>query len=225
MTESPVTAGNPALSLERIFKRWGSRIVLDGTTLEVPAGSLTWLGGPNGVGKTTLLRIAAGLIAADEGTVALHGLDPVVDRRAYQLRLGFLSAGDRGLYARLTVTQNLTFWAGLALIPAAETASAIERGIARFGLEDMGGSRVDRLSMGQRQRVRLAMSFLHEPDVVLLDEPHTSLDDAGLELLGRALGDLVARSGSAVVCSPSLAAAPLAYDDAHLIEGGRVVSA
>jgi ABC-2 type transport system ATP-binding protein len=198
--------------------------VLDGVDLELPGGSIVWLGGRNGAGKTTLLRIAAGLLAPDRGEVALHGLHPERDRCPYQRRLGYLPAGNGGLYAPLSVSDNLEFWAGLALLPRRSRLPAVAGALERFGLRELSRARVDRLSMGQRQRIRLAMTFLHEPDVVLLDEPQASLDEEGLELLAGTLRALTARGGCALWCSPARDAVPLPADREWLLEGGRVVA-
>jgi ABC-2 type transport system ATP-binding protein len=180
------------------------------------------LGGANGAGKTTLLRVAAGLLTPDTGKVALLGLDSDRDRRAYQQRLGFLPAGNSGLYPRLTTEQMLRMWAGLAFIPAAREAGALAAVRAQFGLDDLWKSRVDRLSLGQRQRVRLALTFMHEPDLVLLDEPHTSLDDAGLELLTQALSDLKARGGAALWCAPRADRVGISAEHDYVLEDGLV---
>jgi ABC-2 type transport system ATP-binding protein len=212
----------PPLTLIGVKRRWASRPVLIDATLSLPPGTVAWLGGPNGAGKTTLLRIAAGLILPHAGSISLCGLDPERDRRAYQRRLAFVSAGDRGLYARLTVLQNLGFWAGLALVPRDRRSELIDRALARFELGELAGRRVDRLSMGQRQRVRLSMAFLHEPTVVLLDEPHTSLDDAALALLDAALAEISATGGAALWCSPAGRQLPLRADLRLRLDDGRV---
>jgi ABC-2 type transport system ATP-binding protein len=95
--------------------------------------------------------------------------------------------------------------------------------VAGMALEELVDRRTDRLSMGQRQRVRLAMTFMHDPDVVLLDEPHTSLDEAGLELLSTAMNAHVERGGALLWCSPSLALGELRHDSAHVLQDGRIV--
>ncbi len=172
-----------------------------------------------------MLRVAIGLVGPERGTVTLDGLDPARDRRAYQRRLGFLAAGDRGVYARLTVAQHLRLWSDLALVPARRRAQRIDAMIDEMGLEELRNRRVDRMSMGQRQRVRLAMTFLHEPDVVLLDEPHTSLDESGLERLARQLDAHAARGGAALWCSPSLALGELRHDSAQVIVDGLLETA
>src|SRR5207245_1771342 len=136
-----------------------------------------------------LLRILAGLFLPDAGTVSLDGLDPVRQRRAYQRRLGFLAAGQGALYARLTVKGHLAYWARLALLPARDRRLAVILALGQFDLLALAANRVDRLSTGQRQRVRLAMAFLHDPDVVLLDEPSNSLDEVGLDRLRTVIDD------------------------------------
>lgn len=186
-----------------VSKSWGEHRVLCSVSLQVPPGTTAWVGGKNGVGKTTLLRIIAGLVQAEAGDVKLNRLDPQQDRRKYQQGIGFLSAGDRGLYARLSVQQNLEIWARLAFMRGERASAAIAAAIGRFALEELAGSRVDRLSLGQRQRVRLAMAFLHRPALVMLDEPVNSLDDDGIALLTAALADLNGRGGSGIWCSPS----------------------
>ena len=211
------------MALEGVTKRWRDLMVLDRVDLRLGAGRVAWLGGDNGVGKTTLLRVASGLILPEAGRVHLDGLSPDADRRRFHARLGFLTAGDRGLYARLTVRQNLAFAAGLALLDRGEERSLVDAAVERFGLGDLAGRRVDRMSMGQRHRARLAATFLHDPDVVLLDEPRTSLDSAGIDLLCAAVENLRARGGCALWCSPAVDEPPLDVDDRYVLAGGAVV--
>jgi len=220
-----MTALTPVLRLDGISKRWPKvpSPVLADVSLGVEPGSLVFIGGANGVGKTTLLRVAAGLIAPDSGEIRVGGLHPARDRRAYQSRVGFLPAGTSGLYARLTVAAHLRLWSRLAMLPRGRREHAIEATAACFDLEPLLERRVDRISMGQRQRVRLAMSFLHEPALVLLDEPLTSLDDAGAELLTGALGELAARGGAALWCAPDPAGA--SFDRSYWLEHGELTPA
>ena len=210
------------LVIEGVRRRWASRVVLDGVSLALARGTTAWLGGQNGAGKTTLLRIAAGLLAPQGGRISVLGLDVERDRRAYQRSIGFLSAGDRGLQARLTVAQNLELWAALALIPRQRRRAVVDAAIVRFELVELRSRRVERLSMGQRQRVRLAGTFLHEPAVVLLDEPHTSLDEVGLGLLEDAAARVTSAGGAVLWCSPVPTPA-LTADETYLLRDGRVV--
>jgi ABC-2 type transport system ATP-binding protein len=191
------------LQLSHVVKHWAKHRVLDDVDFALEPGTVAWIGGQNGAGKTTLLRIVAGLLQADSGELVFEGLSPGSDRRLYQRRIGFLSAGDRGLYARLSVRQNLDLWARLSFVPKRECAPAVDRALARFGLEVLAEARADRISLGQRQRARLATAFLHSPRLVLLDEPANSLDDDGIALLTAALDELGAAAGSAIWCSPN----------------------
>ena len=192
------------LELSGVSKTWDRRRppVLDDVDLTVEPGTLVSLIGGNGAGKTTLLRIAAGLIGADAGTVRLDGLEPFQQRRQFQRKLGFLSAGQSGLYARLPVEAHLEYWARIALLPRHDRPRVISQAVREFQLGDLIGRRVDRLSMGQRQRVRLAMAFLHEPRLVLLDEPQNSLDNDGIALLNDVIAGFTRERGTVICCSP-----------------------
>ena len=219
--------GGPSLVAHGITKRWSRRQapILDGIELEVARGAAVALKGVNGVGKTTFLRILAGLFSPDGGSVSIDGLDPKRNRRAYQSRLGFLSAGQGGLYARLSVKNHLDYWGRLALLPPAERRHATIMALARFELVDIASNRVDRLSMGQRQRVRLARAFMPRPQVVLLDEPGNSLDEAGLALLVSVVGEFRERGCSVVWCAPSVTDLDVRFDAVHELVGGKLVHA
>jgi ABC-2 type transport system ATP-binding protein len=196
--------GAPVLEMEGLHHRWkGPRPpILEDVSLTLRAGQVTWIGGRNGVGKTTLLRLAAGILLAQQGSVRIGELTPFDRGSRYQRQIGFLSAGDRGLYARLRVTQQLDYWARLAYVPRSVRSEIVETNIDRFGLRDLADRRVDRMSMGQRQRVRLAMAFLHEPRVILLDEPRNSLDDEGFALLNDQVQSAAERGATVLWCSP-----------------------
>ncbi len=199
---SAAVTGAGLLSLEGVCKTWGKAAVLRDTQLRLGPGEVACVVGGNGAGKTTLLRIATGVIAPDRGSVRFRGSPIEDDLAAFRRRIGFLSAGDRGLYARLTVRQNLDFWGGLATLHPRRRRERIADVLRDFELGELAGRRVDRLSMGQRQRVRLALTFLHEPTVIFLDEPTTSLDASGIGLLHAALERLLAAGGGVVWASP-----------------------
>jgi ABC-2 type transport system ATP-binding protein len=192
------------LVLRGIRRGWPRRAepVLEGVDLSAGPGTVTWIGGANGAGKTTLLRVAAGILAAEAGEVRFGPLDPEADRVRYQENATLVSAGDRGLYARISVRRHLDIQARLAFVPRAERSPRIAAVLEHFGLVDLAASRTDRLSLGQRQRVRLALAFLHDPRLVLLDEPANSLDEAGLMVLLGAVRRVVARGGVVIWCSP-----------------------
>ncbi len=195
---------DPVLLISSVTKRWPRQQdpVLRDIDLELSAGELAWLTGENGAGKTTLLRIIAGLIAPDTGRVGVCGLESRSARRAYQQRIGLLTAGNSGLYARMTARQQLDYWARLALVAPRERSACVEESIERFALGALARRRMDRMSMGQRQRVRIAMTFLHRPALVLLDEPANSLDDEGCAVLLGAIEQHRRTGGSTLWCSP-----------------------
>jgi ABC-type multidrug transport system ATPase subunit len=215
------------LVLRGVDKRWHKTQapVLDGVDLTLDLGTKTWLGGRNGAGKTTLMRIAAGLIDPDRGRSQVWGFAPAENRTRYQRLVSFLPAGDRGLYARLTVRHQLEFWARIAMLPPARVRPVVEEAIDSFDLRELAGRRVDRMSMGQRQRLRIAMTFLAEPEIVLLDEPLTSLDLEGAEILDRAIAGLMAREGTLLWCSPNGESLEREFDGRWILERGKLVEA
>jgi ABC-2 type transport system ATP-binding protein len=229
VAEAPATGAaepaQPLLALDGVSKRWprAKAPVLDDVDLELERGDCCWIGGRNGVGKTTLMRIAAGLIFPDSGLVTLDGtLHPRRDSQAFKRRIAFLTAGDRGLYARLNCVQHLDYWARLSLMERDKRKPAIDKAIERFRLAELAKHRVDRMSMGQRQRVRLAMTFLHEPEVVLLDEPRNSLDDEGIDTLVRAVDEVVQAGGAILWCSPAGEPVPYTFNHRYQLVDGKL---
>lgn len=214
------------LKLRGLRKRWRKDLplVLDDLDLTLGPGTSTWVGGRNGIGKTTMLRVAAGLIEPDAGRADVWGVSPAENRVRYQQLVSFLPAGDRGLYARLTVRRQLEFWARIAMVPRERFREMVEHAITTFDLGDLAERRVDRMSMGQRQRLRIAMTFLPRPEVVLLDEPLTSLDAEGADLIQAAVAEVLARDGAVLWCSPSGEHLDMTFDSRWLIEHGKLVA-
>ncbi len=122
----------------------------------------------------------------------------------------------------MTARDHLKFWSRLNFVPRSGEHEMIERAIVRFGLASSADRRVDRISMGQRQRVRLAGFFLHEPTVVLLDEPRNSLDDDGIELLAEWTGEVRRRGGAVIWCSPNGEAAEIEFTERYVLERGQL---
>jgi ABC-type multidrug transport system ATPase subunit len=168
-------------------KRYGSRRVLRGVELDVPSGGFLVVTGPNGSGKTTLLRLCAGLAAPTAGSI-----DVAVDRS----RIGFL-AHEPLVYRELTALENLDLYGRLYRIP--ERRERIGMLLERFGLWDARRDRAGSYSRGMLQRLALCRTLLHEPDLLVLDEPYNALDDEGAALLDRELAELQARADSAFV--------------------------
>lgn len=213
------------LVLDRIVKRWPKRPdpVLDGVSLECPPGTLTLLSGDNGAGKTTLLRIAAGLIAPDSGDVSFGKCGSDVYGVPYRRSMGYLGVVSAGLYPRLKVKQHLDFWARLSFVAPARRGACIARVIDAFKLDELLDRRPDRLSMGQRQRVRLAGVFLHEPSAVYLDEPANSLDATGIDLLRNEVERARRRGVTLIWAHPFGEAAHLDFDATLRLSQGRLI--
>ena len=165
-----------------VSKRYGTKRVLDGVTFELPRGGFLVVTGPNGAGKTTLLRLCVGLAVPTRGE-----LDLDLDRA----RIGYV-AHEPLVYRELTALENLDLYARLYRI--AERRERIGMLLERFGLWDARHLRVASYSRGMVQRLALARALLHEPELLVLDEPFTTLDADGAALLDRALRE---RSGRA----------------------------
>jgi ABC-type multidrug transport system ATPase subunit len=227
LDKPPLATRGRTLTLRGVSHRWPraeANLLVD-VDLDIAGGTATALRAPNGTGKTTLLRIAAGLIRPESGRVRLGELDAEGDRLTFQRRVGFLSASSAGLYARLSVRHHLRLWAKLALLPRDAAADACARMSDAFELGPLLDSRVDRLSSGQRQRVRLSAAFLHEPDVVLLDEPTNSLDEAAIAGLAGEL-ERTRTGGRAVLwCGPTGERDIVNPDRRLTIDRARLVSA
>jgi ABC-2 type transport system ATP-binding protein len=221
---APERTAGALLAVSALSKWWPGRDAptLDGLDLEMRHGDVLSITGRNGAGKTTLLRILGGLVAPDSGSVRLGDIPLGHRRSAYQRQIGLLTPGDRGLYARVTVQGNLDLWARMALLDATERAAALAYCSHRFALTELYDIRVERLSMGQRQRLRLALAFLHEPSLVLLDEPATSLDSEALMLLQSAVDDLTERGGLCIAVAPEGAESGMHTGDRLILRDGRL---
>ena len=178
-------------------KRYGLRPVLRDVSFELARGGVLVVTGPNGAGKSTLLRLVGGLAAPSRGSLEIG-----VERR----NVGFLGH-DPLVYRELTALENLDLYGRLYRVP--ERRERIGMLLERFGLWEARRQRISSYSRGMTQRLALCRTLLHEPELVVLDEPHAGLDDEGLELLEAELGILVAGGRSLVVAThdPSRVAA------------------
>ena len=162
------------ITASHLTRQFGARVVVDDVTLTVGKGELVALLGPNGAGKTTTMRMLTGLIRPTRGTTAIEGVE-LTERNGSRLRrrIGFLTEAP-GLWDRLTVRENLEVYA--ALYDVRRPAAAIDALLSRLGLSDRADARSAELSKGMKQKVALARALVHEPEVLLLDEPTAGLD-------------------------------------------------
>ncbi len=209
------------LALEELSKRYGEVVALDGCDLTVRAGRMVGFLGPNGAGKTSAMRAIFGLLRLDGGTVTWNGRPIGADVRR---RFGYMPE-MRGLYPRMKVRIQLIYLGRLYGLDRKRAAEAADRCLGQIGLEGRAGSRVEELSHGNQQRVQLAAALVHDPELLVLDEPFSGLDPLGVEDMARILGQR-SRSGVAVLFSShQLDLVEDLCDDVAIINRGRVVLA
>jgi heme exporter protein A len=207
--------GDPAVQLNGVWKTYGRTIALRDVSMNVAPGRIVALLGPNGAGKSTLLRIAAGVTRATRGTVRVRGTDP----RPNGVRRDIGFAGHRTfLYGALTAEENLRFYADLYGIPSSSAGQALER----FALGPARHHRVQELSRGLVQRLNLARALLHDPAVLLLDEPFTGLDATITDHLATSLQDLRAAGRTVVLATHEWETARDLADVAVVLARGRI---
>ena len=207
----------PAIVASGVSKYFGDFPALLDVTLEVAPGSVLAMLGRNGAGKTTLLRILAGLSSPTEGDVSFPASSGrQVDRRA---GIGIIGHGT-WIYDDLTAEENLRFFCQLYRVP--EASRVVEEWLGRVDLRNFRHSRAGEYSRGMRQRLTIARAFLHEPAVLLLDEPWTSLDDRAIELLSSLVEEARDAKSTVVICSHQLREAVAVADEVALLHRGRL---
>lgn len=206
-----------AIDARGIGKRFGIRWVLRGVTLDVASGEVVGLLGANGSGKSTVLRVLATLLKPSAGTAAVAGLDVVADAEEVRGHVGYL-AHTPGLYDDLTASENLEFAADMLGL----SASAVGPCLERVGLHKVGAARVRGFSAGMQRRLALARLILRRPQILLLDEPYSNLDSAGVDLMNSVIREVVAGGGAALLALHELAPAREILARTLTLEDGRI---
>jgi ABC-2 type transport system ATP-binding protein len=223
LTGTDASQSAPPLVLRDVEKAFGGRVAVRGLSLEVRAGEFYALLGSNGAGKTTTLRMIAGLLAPDAGEINLYGrslkLDPLEARRP----LAYLP-DDPLLYGKLRPGEYLEFVAGLWGIPATQAAPEAERLLRWLDLWDVRTQLTEGFSRGMKQKLALAGALIHQPRLLLLDEPLTGLDAAAARLVKDALRDFAYAGGAVVLTTHIMEVAENLASRIGIIHQGHLVA-
>ena len=210
----------PAIDAMDVARRFGASWVLRGISLRVASGEMVGLLGANGTGKSTLLRLVATLLRPHAGTIIVCGHDAVRNAPEVRQAVAYL-AHQPGLYEDLTAHENLDFAAAMLDRPRAEVDAALER----VGLAAVASERVRGFSSGMQRRLAIARLVLQRPRVVLLDEPYSNLDTAGIQLMNSLIADWTEAGVAALVVLHELAPARGLLHRTVSIRDGRIAAA
>ena len=208
------------LELRAVTKQYGERLAVDNLSLSVLPGQMFGFVGTNGAGKTTTMRILMGVLEQDSGVVTWNGRPADADARR---GFGYMPE-ERGLYPKMRIRTQLIYLARLRGTPADAAATAVDGLLAEFGLADRAQDRVEQLSLGNQQRVQLAAALVHDPELLVLDEPFSGLDPVGVDALAHILEQRVRRGVGVLFSSHQLELVERLCDAVGIIQAGRIVA-
>ena len=208
----------PVLSVRNLRKQYGRFVAVDDLSFEVFPGEIFGLLGPNGAGKTSAIRILMDIFKADAGEIELLGRPPGQSRE----RVGYLPE-ERGLYRNQKVLEVLVYLARLKGVDSNDARRRAQQWLERVGLQDWGAKRVKELSRGMQQKVQFVASLIHDPDLLILDEPFQGLDPVNVELLKGLMRELIADGKSVVLSAHQMNLVEELCDRILLINKGRAV--
>jgi ABC-2 type transport system ATP-binding protein len=207
------------LALRDLHKRYGDVVALDGCSLSVERGGILGFLGPNGAGKTTAMRIVFALVKPDRGEATWEG-KPIVEDTKRQF--GYMPE-QRGLYPKMKAHDQLTYLGRLRGMTTADAAASADRWLERFGLVERRLDRVEVLSHGNQQRVQLAAALVHDPDLLVLDEPFSGLDPIAAETMSEVLREQAEAGKAVVFSSHQLDLVEDLCEEVAIINEGRIV--
>ena len=207
------------ISVRNVCKYFGDFMAVDDLSLEVAPGSIFGLLGPNGAGKTTTIRMIVNITVPDKGEVFLFG-EKMNDK--LQERVGYLPE-DRGLYKKMPVGEQLAFFATLKGVPKNKTKKLIDEWMERVGLSEWKYKKWEELSKGMQQKVQFVSTILHDPDLIILDEPFSGLDPINANLLKEIVQELKARNKTIIFSTHLMEQAEQMCDSICLVNRGRSV--
>jgi ABC-2 type transport system ATP-binding protein len=209
------------LTLTGITKSYGGRRVLDDVAFRVAPGRLTGFVGGNGAGKTTTMRIMLGVLAKDDGSVTLDGAEvTAADRR----RFGYMPE-ERGLYPKMKVLEHIVYLARLHGFTKTDATTRARALLEQLGLGERVDDNVETLSLGNQQRAQIAAALVHDPEVLILDEPFSGLDPLAVDVVAGVLQARAAAGASVLFSSHQLDVVERLCDDLVIIAGGTIRAA
>ena len=208
-----------------VFRRKTKEVVaVDDITFDVQPGELFGLLGPNGAGKTTTVKMLTTLLIPTDGTARVLGYDVVKQADAIRPRIGFIFGGERGLYWRLSGVDNLRYFASLYHVDPAVSQKRIPYLLELVGLADRGQEKVEGYSRGMKQRLHVARTLLHDPEVLFLDEPTIGLDPVGARELRQVIRNLQAENKTILLTTHYMFEADALCQRIAVIDHGRIVA-
>ena len=208
-----------ALVLKGVSKRFADHVAVRDLSLEVPRGSVFGLLGPNGAGKTTTLRMVLNILGVDRGSIEILGRPA---DQAVRDRVGYMPE-ERGLYMRMVLEEQLVFMAAIKGLGRKEAAKRLGPWLERFGLTDWRKRRTNELSKGMQQKAQFIATVLHEPDLIIMDEPMSGLDPVGMDVMRDVMVDLSRRGATIVLSSHQMDTVEKLCDRVALINKGEKV--
>jgi ABC-2 type transport system ATP-binding protein len=209
----------PTLRARNVTKRFGDFTAVEDISFEVRAGRVFGFLGPNGAGKTTTIRMIVGITAPDEGSVELFG--ERISHRS-QDRIGYLPE-ERGLYKKMKIVDQLQYFAALKGMSRRDADSGISFWLDRMGLGDWKGAKATDLSKGMQQKIQFISTVLHDPDLLILDEPFSGLDPVNVEFMIEVLAELRSRQKTIIFSTHLMETAERLCHDIILIDRSRKV--
>ncbi|MFP4624189.1 MAG: ABC transporter ATP-binding protein [Gemmatimonadota bacterium] len=211
----------PALLLEGVSKHYSGHTAVDRLDLVVAPGSVHGLLGPNGAGKSTTLRMVMNILLRDEGRVLVLGRDPERDRSVLR-RVGYLPE-ERGLYQKMKTLQTVVFFGRLKGLHRAEATRRGREWLDRLGLADWADEKIESLSKGMQQKAQFIATVLHEPELLILDEPQSGLDPVNQEVMAETIRAARDEGRAVVLSTHNMPQAEELCDQVTLIADGRKV--
>ncbi|MET7719228.1 ABC transporter ATP-binding protein [Streptomyces mirabilis] len=209
-----------ALEVDSLTKRYGTQVALDGMSFSVSPGEVFGFVGSNGAGKTTTMRIAVGVLDTDRGEVRWRGKP--VDAESHAV-IGYMPE-ERGLYPKMTVARHLVYLARLHGLSRADAVTAMQTWTERLGVDKYRDRTVDSLSLGNQQRVQLAAALVHDPQVLLLDEPFSGLDPLAVDTMSAVLREKAAEGVPVLFSSHQLDLVERLCDRIGIVGSGTTVA-